>query len=271
MMKNMKESVFKMPYTKTLIKVCNQCGDNIYHCVNEKLGIDFITQCSCEIEKEKAIHEQELKKKLLFKSYDERLKKSNLSLKMIEMANSEFEINDNNIQAYQLINRYCNEFNRQTSLGLFLSGPCGVGKTHLIAWCVNRLLLQGEEVYFTNVNEMMDKIKKSYKEESNFELFLKTIQVLVMDDLGAEYLKEYDAKKLFEIIDTRNKNNLQTLYTSNYTINGLREKYSNGNIGLESIDADRIISRILGSCHSATINDYDHRIEAFKLRKKGGK
>ena len=37
---------------KYFLYVCPTCGEKIYHCVNSKLGIDFMTLCSCEIEKE---------------------------------------------------------------------------------------------------------------------------------------------------------------------------------------------------------------------------
>lgn len=271
-MKSIQELVSKPPYEKIFSHVCPTCGEKVYHCVNSDLGIDFMTLCSCEIEKENQERERELTQRLISKTYEQRLSVSNISSKMLEMLKTPFRTNQNNINAYNLISRYCDNFNRKTSLGLFLSGSCGVGKTHLIIWCADMLLRKGEDVYFTNVNEMFNEIKKSYSAEApiDYERFIKQVQILVLDDLGAEYMKEFDAKKLFEIVDTRNRHNLQTLYTSNLNVDGLRKKYSDDTKGLNDIDADRIVSRILGYCESATINDVDHRIASFMERKKNG-
>ena len=56
---------------------------------------------------------------------------------------------------------------------------------------------------------------------------------MILDDLGANNTKTSIDNALFSLVDYRNKNNLPTIYTSNLSREGLKEKFN-----------DRVVSRI---------------------------
>ena len=63
-------------------------------------------------------------------------------------------------------------------------------------------------------------------------------EFLVLDDLGAEYASEWAKNFMYLLIEERKSNLRPTVFTSNYTLTQLAEKY----------DSNKIPSRIEGQC-----------------------
>lgn len=119
---------------------------------------------------------------------------------------------------------------------LVLSGPVGVGKTHLAVAIAQYAIEQNSmAAYFAAVPDLMDHLRSSFapsSAEGYDERFdeIRTAQLLVLDDLGTENATPWAQEKLYQIINHRYVERLPTVITTNADI--------------RSID-DRIASRML--------------------------
>ena len=102
---------------------------------------------------------------------------------------------------------------------LFFTGRYGTGKTHLAAAIANDTLDRGGEVIFQPVPDLLDQLRMTYGSttetfEDRFER-IRTIGLLVLDDLGAQSPTAWAEEKLYQIVNFRYVNKLPTVITSN--------------------------------------------------------
>ncbi|WP_126425567.1 primosomal protein DnaI [Brevibacillus marinus] len=132
--------------------------------------------------------------------------------------------------------------------GLYLHGPFGVGKSYLMGAIAQKLAEREIASLMVYVPEFVREIKESLADHSygsKLEL-LKSIPVLILDDLGAENLTPWVRDEILGVIlHHRVNNRLPTLYTSNYSLEELADHLaiSNGN-RVEVTKAHRIMERI---------------------------
>ena len=119
---------------------------------------------------------------------------------------------------------------------LFLSGPCGTGKTHL-AVAISKHVMQWHNmsVYFAVVPDLLDHLRATFDPNSGTAYddrftMIRNAQVLVLDDLGTENATPWAREKLYQIINHRYMEQLPTVITTN--------------VDQRKVD-ERIISRIL--------------------------
>ena len=129
------------------------------------------------------------------------------------------------------------EWAEQPAGWLTLIGGTGVGKTHLAAAAANDRLAVGDSVCFAVVPELLDALRASYRDdgEASFEetfAWLKHVDVLVLDDLGAHQATEWANEKLYQLCASRYLRRAPTLITTN--------------VAPESLDP-RLASRLLDS------------------------
>ena len=103
---------------------------------------------------------------------------------------------------------------------LTLIGGTGVGKTHLAAASASARLAEGDSVCFAVVPELLDALRGSYRDdgEASFEStfsWLKNVDLLVLDDLGAHSATEWADEKLYQLCAFRYLKRLPTLVTTN--------------------------------------------------------
>ena len=77
-----------------------------------------------------------------------------------------------------------------TEKGLLLMGPSGVGKTHLAVAALKELIRRGHAGLFCDYRELLKEIQASYNPASESTEMgvlepIRTVEVLVLDDLGA--------------------------------------------------------------------------------------
>ena len=102
---------------------------------------------------------------------------------------------------------------------LYLSGPTGVGKTHLAIATANSLLDVGNEVVFRFVPDLLDHVRKSFSPSSQVDfdtLFdhLKYAEILILDDFGSQASTVRAEEKLYQLIVHRHNSSLPTVITS---------------------------------------------------------
>lgn len=127
--------------------------------------------------------------------------------------------------------------------GLYLHGNFGCGKTYLIAAGFNELAKKG---YKTSIIFWPEFVRDVFSQEFKEAIdYVKKVDLLLIDDLGAENLTSYNRDEvLCPILQYRMDNNLTTFITSNLNMENLSYHLSTSKSGIEEIKAKRIMSRI---------------------------
>ena len=87
-----------------------------------------------------------------------------------------------------------------------LVGTCGCGKTHLAAAIANQLLESGAAVFFTTVPDLLDALRAAFVSPERYtQLFaqVREVELLVLDDLGAQQPSPWSNEKLLQILNYR--------------------------------------------------------------------
>lgn len=214
---------------------CIKCKTPRYCIIRHKDIVKvFPTFCTCKLaEKE----EQEEKERIerIQRDFLSRQNFSMMGKKYLDVRFSNVVITDNNAKVYEKFKNYV-KFSEQMikeNIGLFVYGDNSSGKTHATACLCNELLRKGHKCIFTNLatikNLLFDK-KRGMTMEEVVRRFIKSDFVFI-DDVGKEFLgREYDAstskwleKVLFELLNARANEDKPTIFSSNYSIQELRE------------------------------------------------
>lgn len=128
-----------------------------------------------------------------------------------------FQVTAENRSAYEKCREYARGLNRQTQMGLLLSGPVGTGKTHLAAAILKHAFGIGLDAGLVSVPKLLEEIKDRFKDGTSRTLADKVTRkfFLVLDDLGAEQGTEWAQKELYLLINTRYEAKLPTVVTTN--------------------------------------------------------
>lgn len=139
--------------------------------------------------------------------------------------------------------------NPETTKGLYLHGPFGVGKSHIMGAILNALAeRKGVESMMVYTPDFFRELKGSIQDQSIDDKldYIKTVPVLVLDDIGAETMTPWIRDDILgSVLQSRMASGLPTLYTSNYDYDELENHlaYSNKS-GTELLKAKRIMERI---------------------------
>jgi DNA replication protein DnaC len=96
------------------------------------------------------------------------------------------------------------------------------------------------------IQQVKRTFNKDYEGPSEDALLDQVIDadLLVLDDIGAEYASEWSRNFMYVLIEERKVNLRPTIFTSNYSLEQLAEKY----------DSHKTPSRIVGMCKNRIIN-----------------
>ena len=102
---------------------------------------------------------------------------------------------------------------------ILFSGPAGSGKTHLAVAIAGELGQRGDPVLFAFVPDLLDHLRTTFNPNSPVtydELLeqIKTVPVLILDDLGAESSTSWVDEKLYQIVVHRHNLTLPTVITT---------------------------------------------------------
>lgn len=137
---------------------------------------------------------------------------------------------------------FVDNFDNPQQKNLFFSGTTGLGKTFLSSCIANELLKRGKTVLYQTASTLLDtivdyKLNKSDKSKNIYSQIF-DVDLLIIDDLGVEYLNNLNSVELFNILNNRliSAKNVKTIISTNLDLNRFRDRYD-----------DRLVSRIIGN------------------------
>ena len=153
----------------------------------------------------------------------------------------------NRIEIIKAIKNFINEYKKGTNpKGIYLHGSFGSGKTYLISALFNELAKSGTTSVIIHTPELLRSLKDSFSTDYSEKFYLlKHTPLLLLDDIGAEYLTAWGRDEVIEpILQYRMVEGLTTFFTSNFTILELEKHFTTVSNSIDKVKARRIIERI---------------------------
>ena len=133
---------------------------------------------------------------------------------------------------------------------LLLIGTTGTGKTHVSTAIARVVISQGFDVLYDSAQNIIDdfetdKFKSGHsRTESVSDKYLEC-ELLIIDDLGAEFVTQFSISALYNLINTRQNKGLSTIISTNLSASELAGKYE-GRIYSRIVGADYTVLRFEG-------------------------
>lgn len=122
---------------------------------------------------------------------------------------------------------------------LFLMGDAGLGKTHLALAIAGSALDKGFDVVYVSAQDAFSRIEKEHFSGGSMLLSaMLEADLLIVDDLGTEFITPFVLSTLYQLVNTRMGRHLPTVYTTNIVTQQL----------LITRYTEKVASRLLGSC-----------------------
>lgn len=132
---------------------------------------------------------------------------------------------------------YATDFSKKSS-SLLLYGHTGLGKTHLSLAIAGKVVEAGHGVIYSSAQNLFNKLEKEKfgRSDGNTEENILGCDLLIIDDLGAEFTTQFTVSALYNIVNSRELEGKPTIISTNLTPEQLLSTYS-----------ERIASRILNN------------------------
>ncbi len=164
----------------------------------------------------------------------------------VRYEDAELETGENQSAILDFLSQY------DDSKGLFLYGPCGTGKTHLLYALSRIFIANNRDVIVLTITELLDGSRKEFDAERTYlEKIMKHTGVLMLDDMGAEKTSDWTSEVVYKVINHRYLHVLPTFITSNLDMQGIHDKYG-----------DRVSSRLSEMCEEIELKGDDKRLQS---------
>lgn len=237
---------------------CDICKRKNTYKINNDGTKELVLKCDCHLrDLVKANKKRMLQRKINYYF--------NQSLINPELKNASFNssdvnrqtadnFNDSIVGAYKIGSNYCREFNSKKPSTLVIQGDTGVGKSFLAYSIARKIKENGNTVLFIDNVELLSIIKASFNKKNNDteEKIMRSVSevdLLVLDDVGANKQTDWACEKLYEI--TNKRQGMNTIYTTNLDIM---------NENPEDFMLKRAYSRICNGATFITMNGEDRRM-----------
>lgn len=215
-----------------------------------------------EEERMRKLEEKERERKQHF--YDIFEENSLMNPKLREANFENYQPTNSDLEkAKSITKRYADNFSLENPVSLLLIGNYGTGKSHLSSAISKELLKKEFTSIFVSTPKLLTKIRSTYNKSSLYseDDILKTlseVDLLVLDDIGAELTKQseenqhsWGTSKIFEIMD--NRIGKHTVFTTNYDVTELQQRLGGRNF-----------SRMMENTHVVKMYGDDYRLKTFK-------
>ena len=149
-------------------------------------------------------------------------------------------------------------------MSLYINGIVGCGKSLLAAKLLLKILEHSyfeiehkiNSYLFINTSEMLELIKKGFdnKEQEDIIEKCKTVDLLILDDIGVEKVSDWTFQMFYLLINYRYEHLIPIIFTSNLTKEQLGKKLGD----------HRLVSRITAMSEDVKMRDIDWRIKNKK-------
>lgn len=221
-----------------------RCENKIdgYYC-NRKMFIDEHGQPFCWYCKEISVQDQQLanetkfnhKKKQIQSLYESFSENSLINEKLKKATFKNYIPPTPELEAAK--DRYIDfvrEYDSDNPISLLVIGNYGTGKSHLAVAATKEFMKMGKTALFIQVNKLFTKITSTWNKnsdltESKLMDIISSVDLLVIDDFGAEFTEKdksqitWKVTKMNEIIDSRAGR--ATIFTTNFTVGKLMGMY----------------------------------------------
>jgi DNA replication protein DnaC len=124
-------------------------------------------------------------------------------------------------QAKLLTQGFVRDYPASAEKGLLLMGPSGVGKTHLGVAALKELIRRGHAGLFCDYRELLKEIQASYNPASESTEMgilepIRTVEILVLDDLGASKPSAWVLDIIGLVLNARYNEKRVTILTTNF-------------------------------------------------------
>jgi DNA replication protein DnaC len=254
---------------------CKFCNKPLYHrgliSPKNKMVWKWIPpeRCSCDKAQEywrrydqeqerimiETVKEEEREK---FKKRIQRLLgESGIKKRFLNRTFENFKVDKVNSNAYKVAKTYAEDFEnyKKNGEGLYFVGSFGTGKTHLAVAISIHLINKGVPVICKTLIDLLADIKKTFDSnhinEHEILNIYKTVDLLVIDDLGKELPTDWAMAALYSILNDRYENCLPTIITTNYNDKELIERLSRKS---DTKTAGAIVDRLHEVCFPVEMN-----------------
>lgn len=152
------------------------------------------------------------------------------------------------LEVYDSLVDFITQYPNPEQKGLYLYGDMGIGKSFFMAALAHELSEKKQAIttilhYPSFTIDIKNAIKTdSVKDEIDA---VKTSDVLILDDIGAEQTSAWVRDEVLQVIlQYRMQENLPTFFTSNYSFADLERKLASSRNGDETWQAKRVMERI---------------------------
>jgi DNA replication protein DnaC len=134
-----------------------------------------------------------------------------------------------------------------------MNGKTGLGKTHLSLAIANEVIKRGFGVIYVSAPIVVSKLEKEQfsrnKENIHLEDTLTECDLLIIDDLGTEFINKFSSQAVYNLFNSRLLLGKPTIVSTNLTLDKIQEIYS-----------ERFVSRIVGEAHRLDFFGSDVRL-----------
>ena len=212
---------------------CEKCSDT---------GMCGDKLCSCF---KQALINESFKQSNMLKIKDENFETFDFGFYSSTPDKEKYGIDKSPLEKMDSIRKQAYEFSHNldnpSQKNLLFSGKTGLGKTFLANCIANKAIKQGKSVIYQTAPILLDKMvdyqfkfNKTPEEREEYEKIF-DVDLLIIDDLGAETMNAPKFSELFSIINTRALKNKKMVISTNLTTQDIKNIYE-----------ERIFSRIVG-------------------------
>jgi len=125
---------------------------------------------------------------------------------------------------------------RRNPKGFILHGSTGAGKTRILTLLLKKLIKEdfagvaySMKVFWSG--KLSQALANSYGNKNGYARLmeeLSSVKLLVIDDFGKEKFTEFYESSLFNIVEARTSNRLPTLWTTNFSGDKLKQRFTDG-------------------------------------------
>ena len=135
---------------------------------------------------------------------------------------------------------------------LLLYGAPGLGKTFLSSSVANAVMQKGFTVLYQSASAIFSELEniKFKNADINLTAELLNVDLLIIDDLGTEFISSFTESEFFRILNSRIIDEKSMIINTNLSLRDIKNTYS-----------DRILSRIIGNFDAFKFYGEDIRLK----------